>query len=95
MSHDCYIFTLDPLEKRKMTINFTDWLGGSTIASTSWVVPAGLTQESDSYTATAAINYFSGGTLGSDYEIACTITTADAVPRQKTQRFTIECDKVC
>ena len=76
----------DPLDKRKITIDFSTWLGSSTIASAAWIT-AGLTADNDSETTTSAINYLSGGSDGDEVEIACTITTADGVPRLKTQRF--------
>ncbi len=95
MTADCYTFIKDPLDKRKMTIDYSDWLDGAEIASTAWLVPTGIVEASDSFTASVAINYFSGGTLANEYEVACTITTDDAVPRLKTQRFMIAVEECC
>ena len=82
----------DPLDKRKFTIDFATWLGGSTIDSAAWVVPTGLTAASESVTSTTAINYLSATNQALDnkeYAVAVTITTNDAVPRKKTQRFIV------
>lgn len=95
MSQVCYVFSKDPLDKRKMTINFEDWLGAAAIAAASWIVPSGITASSESFTTTAAVNYFEGGTDGAEYEVACTITTDDPVPRKLTQRFRIEVEDDC
>lgn len=95
MAHDCHTFQKDPLDKRKMSIDFEDWLGGAGIAAASWTVPSGITEASSSFTTSVAVNYFSGGTEGQSYEIACTITTDDPVPRLKTQRFVVEVEKDC
>ena len=79
----------DPLDKRKRTMDFSDYLGLSTIASAAWVVPSALTESDASVTTTSAINYIEGGSDGEEHEIAVTITTNDAVARKKTQRFVL------
>ena len=92
----CIIFTIDPLDKRKVTVDFTTWLGSSTIASVAWVVPSGITQSNASNTQTAATNYFEPVVATEkEYEIAVTATTADAVPRNKTQRFLLRVEQDC
>lgn len=81
-------FKQDPLDKRVVIIDFTGWLAGQgNVASAAWVVPAGITASDDITTASAAINYFEGGTNNTTYEVACTITTDETVARKKTQRF--------
>ena len=49
-------------------------LGDDTISAYAWTAAAGLTVVSGY--AAAAITHISGGTLGSDYALTCTITTA-------------------
>lgn len=52
------------------------WLqGGDTIASSAWVVPSGITQDSATHAATTATVWLSGGTVGADYTITNRITT--------------------
>ena len=48
-------------------------LNGDTISSYAWAAQTGLTIDSGGSSATVVI---SGGTLGSDYTLTCTITTA-------------------
>lgn len=92
----CPVVQIDPLDTRKVTVDFATWLGtGSSISSVAWTVPSGLTQENSSNTTTAAVNYFSGGTEGQEYEVGCTITTGDSVPREKTQRFLVRVESCC
>ena len=90
----CHEFVKDPLDKRIINIRFATWLGATpTILGVAWVVPAGLTESDDSFTDTVATNYFSGGSLDEEYEVACTITTNESPARDKTQRFAMRVEK--
>ena len=91
----CAVLRQDPLDKRAIVVNFEDWLGSAEIDSAAWEVPSDLTAESSSETNTTATNYFSGGTEGQEYIIACTITTNEAVPRKKTQRIKLKIRNSC
>ena len=83
-------FKQDPKDRRIITVDFGPWLAGSaTITATEWVVPTGITASNDNFTSDTAYNYFEGGTVDTEYEIAVTITTDEAVQRKKTQRFII------
>jgi hypothetical protein len=86
---DCPVKRKDTLDKRLISIDYATWLAASAanIATVAWAVPSGITAADEAKTSSLASNYFSGGTDGKDYEIACTITTDEAVPRLKTQRF--------
>lgn len=66
----------DPDATLDYGIDWSEWLGADTIASVTWVVPAGLTKESQSNTTTAAYAWLSGGTAGETYPVVCRITTA-------------------
>lgn len=67
----------DPDEILLFGINWADYLGTDTIASSTWIVPAGVTMVSNSHTDTLATIKLSGGTLGQVYRITNRITTAD------------------
>lgn len=57
----------------------SDWLAaGETITSHTVTVEAGLTKDSDSATDTdtSVTVWLSGGTAGTDYDVACEITTS-------------------
>lgn len=56
--------------------DWSDWLASDTIASVVWTVETGVTVESQSNDATSAQVLLSGGELGSEYTVACRVTTA-------------------
>jgi hypothetical protein len=66
----------DPEEVVDYQIDWTATLGVDTIATSAWVVPVGITKDSDSNTTTAAVVWISGGTDGQRYDLKNTITTA-------------------
>jgi hypothetical protein len=68
--------TKDPAAKLDYQFDWNDWLVGDTIASSSWVVPAGLTNVNDSFTAQTTTIRLSGGTHGVNYECVNHIITA-------------------
>lgn len=66
----------DPLARLNFGWDWAPWLAGDTIASSSWTVPAGLTQESSAHTATSTTVVLSGGVAGKTYQVRNQITTA-------------------
>lgn len=72
-------FTKASTEVLDYTIDWlTDgWLSsGETISTTNWVVPAGITKDSDSENNTTTTIWLSGGTDGAAYTLTNTITTS-------------------
>ena len=70
----------DPAGVNNFTLNWADYLtelGGLTISSSTWTVPAGITQITAGNTATTATIRLSGGTHGSDYEIVNHVVLSD------------------
>lgn len=69
----------DPQETRAFTFDWTDHLDdpADTIATVTITVPAGITKVSDGIVTgnKKATVTLSGGTVGEDYTITCTITT--------------------
>lgn len=64
----------------EITLYGVDWLdrlGEATILTSTWIVPAGITQVTDSYTDTQTAIKVSGGALGSIYRVTNRITTSD------------------
>ena len=81
-SHPAGPLPKDPDATVPFTFNWSAWLGDSAeISSVAWDVPAGLTQESASSTATTATVYLSGGTAGSTYTVRCRVTTNESPAR--------------
>jgi len=58
------------------TTSDTGFLQTDTIASIAWVIPSGITKDSDSNTTKAITFAVSGGTDATDYELQCDVTLA-------------------
>jgi hypothetical protein len=83
-------FTKDPNALLDYTIDWTDWLDGDTIASSSWTPDAGLTATAPSHTTTAATTWLSGGTVGATYRVTNRITTAAGRTDDRSLYITIK-----
>ncbi|RNL66228.1 hypothetical protein EFK50_00970 [Nocardioides marmoriginsengisoli] len=89
-------FTKDPDSKLDYLANWAGtgpkgpWLkDGDTIATSEWIVPAGLTKTDEANTDTTATIWLSGGTLGQSYEVVNRITTAQGRGEDQTLHFDI------
>lgn len=72
-------FAKDPDAVKDFRINWASWLDtAETIASSTWVVPAGITKDSDTNTTTTATVWLSGGTAGATYSLTNRIVTNQA-----------------
>ena len=58
------------------TINWASLLDSDTISTSTWSVPTGITQDSESETTTTSVIWLSGGTVDTTYNCTCTIVTA-------------------
>lgn len=65
----------DPDAIMDFVIDWTRWLSGDTIASSTWVVPAGITRAAVAATTTSTTIWLSGGTHASKYTITNRIVT--------------------
>src|SRR5438034_284974 len=72
-------FPKDPAAITSCGLNWTDWLNGDAIASSTWIVPPELTKVQESNTATITAIKFSGGVSGHSYVLTNRITTTTAV----------------
>jgi hypothetical protein len=73
--------TFDPKDPDEKADYQFDWgskfLGsGETISASTWTLSTGITKFSDTKTTTTATIWLTGGTDGSDYDIANKITTS-------------------
>lgn len=81
---------IDPDEVKEYTVDWSTDLGGAdTIASSSWTVPTGLANDSDSHTSTTATIWVSAATMGVNYVATNRITTAGG--RTLEQSIVIPC----
>ncbi len=60
------------------------YLQGDTIVTSIWIVPSGITKDSDSNTTIAATIWLSGGTDGVPYELTNAIVTAAGIAERRT-----------
>lgn len=66
------------------------WLvGGDTLASASWSVPAGITKLSESASGTVATVWLAGGSVGVDYDVTCRIVTVGGRKDERTLRIQV------
>jgi hypothetical protein len=84
-------FPKDPNSVLDYTVDWYDegWLGIDTIATSTWIVPTGLTNIAESHTTKIATIWLSGGTAGTNYEVTNRITTAGG--RTDDRTIVIEC----
>lgn len=80
-------FTKDPHAKLDYSVDWTRWLNGDTISSSSWSVPAGLYLSAQSETTGIATCWLMSGTAGQAYQVTNSITTAAGRVDERT--FTI------
>jgi len=80
------MLTKEPGEILDYSIDWSDWLGGLTISTSTWSVPSGITKDADSNTTTTTLIRLSGGTWGQTYELSNTIT---AGAQTETRHFHI------
>jgi hypothetical protein len=84
MAGNVSVFVKDPAAVLDYGIDWADWLDGDTIASSAWTVDAGLTEDSDSRTATTTTVWLSGGTAGVEYKAVNQIVTAAGRTDERT-----------
>ena len=82
--------TKDPDAVLDYTFDWSSWLtDGETISSHIATVVSGITKDSDSESAGIVTIWLSGGTHGSDYLVACKITTS--LDRTDERTINIRC----
>lgn len=80
----------DPDEVLDYTIDWTARLAGDTIAASTWVVPAGITKDSDSFTTTGTVIWLSAGAIGEAYELTNRIDTAGGRTMDQTVKLKVK-----
>lgn len=84
-------FVKDPNSVLDYTVDWTSWLSTSeTISTSTWVVPAGITQSSASNTTTSATIFLSGGTASTTYKVVNRITTNQSRTDDRTLEIRVE-----
>jgi hypothetical protein len=79
------VFEKDPEAVLDYTVDWTDRLEGiDTIATSIWIVPAGITNDIDTFTATSATIWLSGGTINQTYRLINEIVTVGGRIQDRT-----------
>lgn len=88
------IVTVSPKDPDDIDSFGFDWsdrlAAGETISSSSWILPAGLTEDSSSNTTTQTSVKISGGTSGTLYTVTNRIVTS--TPHTLDRSFKFYCD---
>ena len=81
----------DPDSVLDYTNDWSDWLSGSEVISTStWSVDTGITQDSESETNTTATIFVSGGSAGETYRLTNEIVTDQARTAERSVIVRVE-----
>ena len=79
----------DPQATLDYSVEWSQWLDGDTISTSSWTVTTGLNNTSESTTTTKATVWLSGGSIGGVYSAVNTITTATGRTDERTITITV------
>ena len=82
--------TKDPQAILDYGFRYSGWLGIDTITASTWTVPTGLTKVSDSFTATTATIWLSGGAISEQYQVVNKIVTVGQRTDERTLVVNIE-----
>ena len=82
-------FDKDPNAVLSYTMKWSKWLGSDTIATSTWVLEDGITNDTDANTATTATITLSGGTAGRNYTVTNRITTAAGLTEDRSWIFRV------
>ena len=83
--------TKDPAAVLDYPLDWTDWLTGSEVISTStWAADAGITIDSDTNTTTSATVWLSAGTSGERYRVSNTVVTDGLRTAVRSLLITVE-----
>ncbi len=82
-----HTFTKDPNAVLDYIVDWTAYLGDDTITTSTWIVPAGITKNSDTSTTKTAKVWLEGGTAGERYAVTNRITTAGGRTDDRTIRI--------
>ena len=71
------------------TVDWTSWLDGDTISTSTWIIPSGITKTNESNDDENAVVWISGGTAGNIYSIVNRIVTAAGRQDDRTIRIKV------
>jgi hypothetical protein len=68
-------FTKDPDAVLDYSVDWTRWLAGDQIATSTWTVPDGIEKTADTHAPDKTTIWLRGGTAGQSYSVTNRITT--------------------
>jgi len=80
----------DPNSVVDYGVDWWAWLDADTISTSAWVVPAGITKDSDSKTDRTTTIWLSGGAEGQSYALTNRIVTAGGRTEDRTITITVK-----
>lgn len=83
-------FTKDKDAVLDYGIDWAAWLGEDTITTSTWLVPEGLTKDSDSHTETSTLVWLRGGEDGKLYRVTNRVVTGGGRTDDRTIRIEIK-----
>ena len=84
-------FKKDPDAILDYVFDWSDWLqSDETINSKTITVPTGITLESEAESGGLVTVWLSGGTAGTNYIVACKITTSSARTDERSMRIMVQ-----
>lgn len=84
-------FAKDPHAVLDYSVDWTRWLAGDEIATSEWIVAAGITKASETNSPTKAMVWLSGGAAGQSYSVTNRIMTTGG--RTEDRSFTIRVEE--
>lgn len=83
------VFVKDPDAVLDYAEDWADWLAGDTIVTSTWIVPTGITKDSDAQTATQTSIWLSGGTIALGRRRTYTVTNEIITAAARTEQRSI------
>lgn len=79
----------DPVSTLDYNIDWTAWLGGDTISSSTWITHPDITISNTTFTGVITTVYLTGGTAGKTYKVKNKISTTNGRTEEETFDLTI------
>ena len=84
------IFAKDPHAVLDYSVDWIRWLAGDEIATSEWIVAAGITKASETNSPTKATVWLSGGEAGQSYPVTNRVTTTGGRTEDRTITIRVE-----
>ena len=83
-------FNKDPDAVLDFAINWEVWLSDDIITASTWIVPSGITKDSDTFHDFLTVIWLSGGTAGETYTLVNHIVTDESRTEDRSIFVTVK-----